>query len=795
MCKIVPRGHSANADAYLTPKIKEYIQGFQSGFVDLYGSDTRCEFMQSDGGLVNFTRLAGLRAVLSGPAGGVVGYAKTCYDAAEGTPVIGFDMGGTSTDVSRFDGTFEHIFENTTAGVAIQSPQLDINTVAAGGGSILSWRNGMFTVGPESASSHPGPACYRKGGPLTVTDANVVLGRIVPDYFPKIFGPDENLPLDIEASRILFRRVTGDINSDTGKTLSIEEVALGFLTIANESMCRPIRSLTEAKGFDAAKHNLASFGGAGGQHATSMARLLGVKRILIHKYSSILSAYGMALADVVHEEQSPSAELYDLENLSLFNARLDVLQQQAEDALTSQGIRADRIMVERYLNMRYQRSDNALMIREEEQDYMQHFVDKHRREFGFTPVDAGVIVDDVRVRAIGRSNVDPPLSPFVEYRSISKWSRPTSSLTRPIFFNDHWQDTPIFELRSLHPGCRVAGPALIIDATQTLLIEPNTTANILSDVVLIEVETAAAASLSSVEADPIQLSIFGHRFMGIAEQMGRALQKTSVSTNIKERLDFSCTIFSPDGSLVANAPHVPAMIGSMAYAVKWQIQHWKDDLRPGDVILSNSPVCGGVHLPDMTTITPVFDEAGKSVIFWTASRGHHADVGGILPGSMPPTSKWLWEEGAVFEAFKIVKDGIFKEEELAQRLLEPAKFPACSGTRCLQDNISDIRAQIAANHRGAQLIHGLINDYGMEVVQFYMQEIQGVSELAVRSLLKRIAKQNHGNALEAVDHMDDGTPIRLKVDIDQGTGQATFDFTGTGSEVYGMLRSFSFCNC
>lgn len=789
MCKIVPRGHSANADAYLTPKIKEYIEGFQSGFVDLHDSNTRCEFMQSDGGLVEFTRLAGLRAVLSGPAGGVVGYAKTSYDAAEAVPVIGFDMGGTSTDVSRYDGTFEHIFENTTAGVAIQSPQLDINTVAAGGGSILSWKNGMFTVGPESASSHPGPACYRKGGPLTVTDANVVLGRIVPDYFPKIFGPGEDLPLDVEASRSLLQQLTDGINADTGKQLSVEEVALGFLTVANESMCRPIRSLTEAKGFDAAKHNLASFGGAGGQHATSIARMLGVKRVLIHKYSSILSAYGMALADVVHEEQAPSAMLYSEVSLPIFKETLAMLEQKAENALVDQGIRADRIVAERYLNMRYQRSDNALMIKEEDDSFMQRFIDKHRREFGFTPVDAGVIVDDIRVRAIGRSNVDPPLSPFAEYRDVGKWFCPASNLTKPLYFEQRWRNTPIFELRNLVPGHRIAGPALIIDATQTLLVEPNTTANILSDVVIIDVETIAAANISAVEADPIQLSIFGHRFMGIAEQMGRALQKTSVSTNIKERLDFSCTIFSPDGSLVANAPHVPAMIGSMAYAVKWQIEHWKGGLRPGDVILSNSPVCGGVHLPDMTTITPVFNEAGNDIIFWTAARGHHADVGGLLPGSMPPTSKWLWEEGAVFEAFKVVENGIFKEDELAQKLLEPAQFPGCSGTRCLQDNISDIRAQIAANHRGAQLIHGLIYDYGMDVVQFYMQEIQGVSELAVRTLLKRIAEKNRGKALEAIDHMDDGTPICLKVDIDEGSGEATFDFTGTGSEVYGELSS------
>lgn len=553
-------------------------------------------------------------------------------------------------------------------------------------------------------------------------------------------------------------------------------------------MCRPIRTLTEAKGHDTASHILASFGGAGGQHATSIAKLLGVRQVVIHKYSSILSAYGMALADVVHEEQVPSALPYSVNSLVRFKASFETLERKAEEALLEQGIRADRIASERCLNMRYRGSDTALMIQQghEGDDFLALFIARHKQEFGFTPINGVVIVDDIRVRSIGSSSIETPRSPFDEYSGIKSWKVVQSESHSPVYFEHGWRDTQIHELRNLSAGCKVLGPSLIIDSIQTILVEPRCTANILSDVILIEVDAVPKTDVSASKADPVQLSIFGHRFMGIAEQMGRALQKTSVSTNIKERLDFTCAVFSPDGSLVANAPHVPAMIGSMAYAVKWQIAHWGDRLKPGDVILSNSPICGGVHLPDMTTITPVFDDEGKDIIFWTASRGHHADVGGILPGSMPPNSRELWEEGAIFEAFKVVKDGRFNEEDLAKKLMEPSELPGCSGTRCLQDNISDIRAQIAANHRGSQLIQSLINDYGMAVVQFYMSNIQDTSEAAIRNLLKDVAKRHSGKPLEAVDYMDDGSPIRLRVEIDESTGSAVFDFTGTGKEVYGV---------
>ncbi|KAF4302633.1 hypothetical protein GTA08_BOTSDO14276 [Botryosphaeria dothidea] len=560
------------------PSIKiKYIDGFVSGFEDLENCDCRCEFMQSDGGLVEFKRLSGLRAVLSGPAGGVVGYARTCYDESNGTPLIGFDMGGTSTDVSRYAGQLEHVFETTTAGVIISTPQLDINTVAAGGGSVLSWRNGLFNVGPESASSHPGPACYRKGGPLTITDANLVLGRIDPAcrFIPHIFGPNADEPLDISASRKLFDEMTAVINSEIDGKLTVEEVAAGFLSVANESMCRPIRILTEAKGHDSSLHNLASFGGAGGQHACALATNLGIRRVLIHKYSSILSAYGMALADVVHEERQPAALQYSDDSIPTIADALEKLSSKAEDVLIGQSISPARIATEKYLSLRFHGSDTAIMVQQKENaDTLQAFKDAHLQEFGFIPEGRAVIVDDFRVRSIGKSPIDLSTAAAEAPPPSGKIASPSVTTQKPVYFeNRGWIETPVYQLNSLDQGSKIYGPALILDKTQTIIVTPNAEATVHLDKIVIDLTSGEKSAVSSTKADPIQLSIFAHRFMGVAEQMGRALQRTSVSTNIKERLDFSCTVFSPDGGLVANAPHVPAMIGSMAYAVKWQIDH------------------------------------------------------------------------------------------------------------------------------------------------------------------------------------------------------------------------------
>lgn len=581
MIKFVPRATSATADAYLTPEIRRYIDGFSKGFEGGLGAESvknagegkaaRCEFMQSDGGLVDVSSFSGLRAILSGPAGGVVGYALTSYDEETKVPVIGFDMGGTSTDVSRYgSGRYEHVLETTTAGVTIQSPQLDINTVAAGGGSRLFWRNGLFVVGPESAGAHPGPACYRKGGPLTVTDANLFLGRLLPEFFPKIFGKNEDEGLDPEASAKLFHELTVQINEETGKDMTPEEVAFGFIKIANESMTRPIRSLTEAKGHDTSQHRLATFGGAGGQHAVAIAESLGIRQILCHKYSSVLSAYGMALADVVHEVQEPSSVIFEDAEVAGLKERLEGLKKKALGALKDQGFTQDAIVYEEYLNMRYRGTESALMISKptleefDGQDFAfgKAFVKQHEQEFGFTLPNRDIIIDDIRVRGIGKSQRDQDKSVDQQLKEITFKPVDESKTfnTKDVYFEAGWTKTPIYKLEDLAVGTKINGPVILADGTQTVVVTPGAQALILNTHVVInigDVEEGQGGKLGTEKVDPIMLSVFAHRFMAIAEQMGRALQKTSVSTNVKERLDYSCALFDSEGGLVANGEYHP----------------------------------------------------------------------------------------------------------------------------------------------------------------------------------------------------------------------------------------------
>ena len=585
MIKLVPRATSACADAYLTPAIKKYISGFEAGFHGGLGTEhvrrkgdakgARCEFMQSDGGLVDVSKFSGLRAILSGPAGGVVGYALTSYDPETRIPIIGFDMGGTSTDVSRFgSGRYDHVFETTTAGVTIQSPQLDINTVAAGGGSRLFFRNGLFVVGPGSAGAHPGPACYRKGGPLTVTDANLFLGRLLPEFFPKIFGEKEDEGLDRDASTKLFNELTAQINNETTnqgreKTKTTDEVAYGFIKIANETMTRPIRSLTEARGHDTSKHRLATFGGAGGQHAVAIAESLGIHQILIHRYSSVLSAYGMALADVVDESQVPESEIWS-EEVNVRNKleeKLEELKEQSTTRLREQGFSSESIMFEEYLNMRYRGTESALMVakpssEDAKQDFGgddwafgKAFIKQHEQEFGFVLPDRDIIVDDVRARGIGKSfkglekSVDQQLKMIKPIAIKAKKRYATSS----VYFEGGREDTPVYKLEDLEVGDQIQGPAILADGTQTIVITPESSALIIETHVVVDIgKENRDTAISTDDVDPIMLSIFANRFMAIAEQMGRALQKTSVSTNVKERLDYSCALFDSTGGLVAN---------------------------------------------------------------------------------------------------------------------------------------------------------------------------------------------------------------------------------------------------
>ena len=830
MVKMVARGDTTTVDAYLTPHIRNYLQSFRSGFSDNL-KKTQLLFMQSDGGLTDSGKFKGSNAILSGPAGGVVGYAVT---TDLGQPVIGFDMGGTSTDVSRYGDDYELVHETETAGVRIQAPQMHIKTVAAGGGSRLFFRNGLFEVGPESAGAHPGPVCYRKEGYLAVTDANLVLGRLHPQYFPKIFGPNENEALDLDASRNAFEKITAEINEYSKERelpeMSLEEVALGFLRVANEVMVRPIREISVMRGFDIKEHALACFGGAGGQHACSIARELGISKIFIHRFSGILSAYGMGLADIVVEKQEPSAHvLPENKENDVFKNLLKNLEKLSSDAKTellAQGYKAEQIEIKRYLNLRYQGTDTALMISEPDEvsnydtgntncelgisessselqknttkfpDYVSAFRQTYLREFGFDLTGREIIVDDLRVRAVAKS---PGLQ---KYPLAKKDGTPGAvEQTKCYFMSESsgcgaWQETPIYRLENLGAGQQLRGPVIVMQNTSTILVEPGCSAEITEygDVVL-SVETRTFREIGT-QADPVQVSIFGNLFMSIAEQMGRTLQRTAISTNIKERHDFSCAIFDETGGLVANAPHQPVHLGAMSEAVRQQVKLQGKTLKVGDVLLTNHPIAGGSHLPDITVVTPVWQNG--EAIFYIASRGHHADIGGISPGSMPPFSRTLKEEGACIKTFKLVENGIFNEAGITELLLAPGKITrkpgetAISGTRLLSDNLSDLKAQVAANQRGVDLLLEMVEHYSLEVVQAYMHHIQTNAEEAVRSMLKALSVREglaEVDTVKANDFLDDGSEIVLLLTIDHREGSAIFDFSGTGPEIWGNLNA------
>ncbi|RWS05312.1 5-oxoprolinase-like protein [Dinothrombium tinctorium] len=793
MIKIVQRGFTTCADAYLTPQIQRYISGFSDGFRGDF-DNLNVLFMQSDGGLTPMDKFRGSRAILSGPAGGVVGYAfATLDDLGSQSPIIGFDMGGTSTDVSRFSETFEHTFDCTTAGITIQAPQLDIQTVAAGGGSKLFFRSGLFVVGPESTGAYPGPLCYRNGGELSITDANLCLGRIIPKYFPKIFGKNRNEPLDKEGTVRAFEKLTEEINSFMSENnnnsnkikMSVGDVAMGFIKVANEAMCRPIRSVTQGKGYDTSKHILACFGGAGGQHACAVAKSLGIKTVFIHRYASVLSAFGMALADIVHEEQEPASLEYCESNFKIIDERLQILKEKCEKELNKQGFN-NNIDFEYYLNLRYDRTVFAVMTRPQNQtvdrnicingDFKSAFVSRYEREFGFVLQNRKILIDDIRVRGIGRTNFN-----FKTKYEKCHEKPEFQDIADCYFENIGFTETKVYAINNLRYGHILEGPCILIDDNNTILVEPDCIASITEKGNIKIIVSQEIKNNISSNVDPIQLSIFSHRFMSIAEEMGKVLQRTSISTNIKERLDFSCALFGPEGGLVSNAPHIPVHLGSMQEAVRFQLDYLKDDLKRGDVILTNHPCAGGSHLPDLTVITPVFYKEHSKPVFFVASRGHHADIGGITPGSMPPHSTSLKQEGAAIISFKLVKEGVFQEKSLVDLFTNPAN--SINGARNLSDNISDLKAQIAANQKGINLVCSLIDSYGLNVVQSYMQYIQDNAELAVRDLLKQIARNSPKHDIVAEDYMDDGTKIKLRITIDGLNGTAVFDFTGSGFEV------------
>ncbi|KAK6225224.1 hydantoinase b oxoprolinase [Colletotrichum tabaci] len=821
--KFLHRSTSTCTEAYLYPVIRHYVDGFRAGF---RVPPRRVDFMCSDGGLKAAARFRGNEALLSGPAGGVVGIARSCYDPEDGTPVIGFDMGGTSTDVSRYDGRYDYLTETSIAGRTITVPMLNIATVAAGGGSVLFARNGLLAVGPESAGAHPGPACYRKGGPLTVTDANLFLGRLVPSSFPSIFGPDADEALDAAVVAREFARLTADLNAQTARSLTAHDVALGFLDVANETMSRPIRNATEARGFAPENHHLVSFGGAGGQHACDIADKLGIRRVLIHKFSSLLSAYGIAQAELQHEALEPYGRKLDAGAAAHVSDRLAALRARVGAELHSQGAGEDSIVFDESLVLRYFGTDTNLTIsRPEDGDYAARFEATHLREFAFS-MDRDIVIESIKVRGTGSAGARVhEASALKELAAGTQSPAPEPKERQSVYIDGAWHDTGVYRLDDVPKDVIVSGPALLIDQTQTIFVSPTFRAYILSSHVLLEKTSSrpsppsttlttpttepsssiTASPSSSSPVDPIQLSVFAHRFMAIAEQMGTTLQRTSISTSIKERLDFSCAIFSPAGKLVANAPHIPIHLGSMQFAIQAQHRLWEGKLRPGDVLLTNHPQWGGTHLPDLTVVTPVFVDSDRTsdsgadwgleaevpehhhrqeIAFYVASRGHHTDIGGKGITSMMPESRELWEEGLNVPSLKIVSAGTFLEDAVRAAFEKAGSFPGCSTSRRLADNISDLKAQTSANQRGIVLLRKLCAEAGLATVHRHMTAIQSNAEAAVRGFFRRIAA-SHPQGLEATDHLDDGTPMRVRITADPATGSALYDFSGSGPQTWG----------
>jgi 5-oxoprolinase (ATP-hydrolysing) len=811
--KYVPRATTASVDAYLTPLIAQYIANFQKHFERCLEGVTLM-FVQSDGGLTSASSFFGFKAVLSGPAGGVVGCSRTAAkEFGPDVQVVGFDMGGTSTDVSRCRGfEVDHTMQANIAGTLILSPQVEVHTVAAGGGSVLKWENSMYVVGPESAGAFPGPACYGRGGPLTVTDANVMLGRIQPKYFPYIFGASANEPLNKAIVERKFHELTEVVNASLpsgSPTLTPVDVAYSFVVVANEAMSRPIRNLTEAKGHRADEHVLSVFGGAGGQHACGVANALGIRRIFLHRLSSYLSAVGIQLSDVV-EDRLQASKLV-VEDSAAFKstakASLQLLRDEAVNALLGKhpSLRANQVTVELKVNLRFEGTNTALATLLQGNtsdvspaDLLAAFERTYEQQFGFVLKNRRVIVDEFWARARGTTHSATEVQSATSKKfdeTVQQYSAlPSAKHSDEVDVYFHGFDgccpTKVYDGRptaavsGLTGPVKMAGPAIILGDGSTVIVEPTATAYVTAAGNII-IETNRIVENIGTERQPLALSVFAHRFMSIAEQMGYTLQRTSISTNIKERLDFSCAIFDPQGNLVANAPHIPVHLGAMGAAVRWQRDFYGNDWREGDVMLSNHPRAGGSHLPDITVMTACFHN-GK-VVFYVASRGHHADVGGTTPGSMPPFSRSLLEEGAAIKTLRLVQNGVFNEVQLREVLMEPGQREGMSGCRLMEDCVSDLKAQVAANQRGVQLVRSLIADYGLDVVQAYMSHIQSAAEEASREVLKTIAVK-YGSDLSCEDFMDDGTAIRLHVNIDPTAGSAVLDFRGSDPQVLGSTN-------
>ena len=770
LVKLVGRGDTTVVDAYLSPILSRYVQSVASelGIDEQPAGEgkARLMFMMSSGGLTEARKFRGKDALLSGPAGGVVGMVETARLAGFDR-VIGFDMGGTSTDVAHYDGEYERAFDTEVAGVRVRAPMMRIHTVAAGGGSILHFEAGRFRVGPDSAGAKPGPACYRRGGPLAVTDANVMLGKLQPDFFPAIFGPDQDQPLDIEAVREGFEVLAREIGD--GRSAAV--VAEGFVTIAVENMANAIKKISVQRGYDVTGYLLNCFGGAGGQHACLVADALGMEAVLIHPFSGLLSAYGIGLSSVFSSRQKAFLKPLAQESDAAMDALIDDLKSEVMNELAQQAVGGDSVAWRPVLHIRYDGTDTSLPV-----DFANRSIEAarrgfeaaHKAQFGFVYDDKPMIVETVDVQGFdrrerGRREDERPL--------VSGEAEPSG--TRMLFCEGEWRETSIHHRDALRPGHTLAGPALIIEPNQTIVVEPGWRAEITArdHVLMRRSEKKQRRAALGTDADPVVLEVFNNLFMSIAEQMGVTLQNTAHSVNIKERLDFSCAVFDAAGALVANAPHMPVHLGSMDRSVEAIIRQNEGDIHPGDVFALNAPYNGGTHLPDLTVVTPVFDDARESILFWAASRGHHADVGGNAPGSMTPLATTVDEEGVLIDNFRIVERGQFREAELHALLTDHA-YPARNPVQ----NIADLKAQIAANEKGVMELRKMVTQFGLDVVTAYMGHVQDNAAESVRRVLERLPDS------AAYEYpTDTGQVIKVTITVDRDRREATVDFTGTSA--------------
>jgi len=773
LMKLVSRGDTTVVDAYLSPILRRYVDEVAAEL-----SGVRLFFMQSNGGLVDARRFQGKDAILSGPAGGIVGAAQTA-ERAGFDKIIAFDMGGTSTDVSHYAGGFERSFETQVAGVRLRAPMMQINTVAAGGGSICSFDGARYRVGPDSAGAIPGPACYRHGGPLTVTDCNVMLGKIQPRFFPRVFGPGGDQPLDRDVVERKFTALAEEIATATGDRRSPKEVADGFIKIAVENMANAIKQISIERGYDVTEYTLCCFGGAGGQHACQVADALGMTRIYIHPFAGVLSAYGMGLADLRSLKQQAVETRLEPAAKAAFDSILDELAAAAKAELAAQGIADSDVTLLRRAHVKYEDTDVPLVVEYADVERLRaNFSAAHRQRYGFVVEDKPLVVESLGVEAIG-------LVGRAEDRVSSESAEPPPPPLDHVamFTGGKTWAAPVYGRARLAPGHAVVGPAIVVEETATTVVEPGWRARMDArrNLVLERVAPRPRAVAIGTEVDPVMLEVFNNLFMSIAEQMGVALQNTAYSVNIKERLDFSCALFDRTGALIANAPHMPVHLGSMGESVATVIRargRGADGrgMKPGDVYVLNAPYNGGTHLPDVTVITPVFAEDGVAgegdVLFYVASRGHQADIGGITPGSMPPLSRTIEEEGVLIDDFLLVDAGRFREVE-ARALLAGGRYPA----RNPDQNIGDFKAQIAACAKGVQELHRMVRHFGRDVVEAYMSHVQDNAAEAVRRVIGRLRDG------EYACEMDSGAVIRVKVTIDRGARRATVDFSGTSPQL------------